>query len=464
MQNNLNDRSHSEDVALKLDPIVRRRFRNDLQDRIAHRISLMDGDVSHSDVRKLINDMVREAVDGTESFDTLNLGTDTREQVIEFFSQEFASEFLGYGPLDKLLEHPEGITEIMVNPTGITEDGTIGPHEVWIEREGRLYLRDDIKFEDNDHVNRVMNRICSRQGRHIDDANPNEDATLPDGSRFNGTVYPVCPDGSTFNIRLFSDDALSAKDLLASNSCSKAELEFLSACVAARCSILISGGTGAGKTTLLNVLSEYIPKGERIVTIEDTCELLVRKHHSHVVRLEGRKPNSEGQGEVTLDDLLRNTLRKRPDRIVIGECRGVEAYTMLEAMNTGHDGSMTTIHANDPSSAITRLVTLVKQGDSTLSEDTIRTKIADALDLIVQVSRLSDGTRKIVAIEHVGDHVDGHVQHDCLFRWQQEGVTSDGRVIGTHEPCCVQPRGIREKIETAGLAYNTEWFIPEGRG
>lgn len=445
-----------------LDPAVRKRFRTDLQDRIAHKISLMAGEVMHTDVRRLIGDMVREAVEGMDALEGGVPDRATREQLIASFTREFTSEFLGYGPLDPIFEDARGISEIMVNPTGITAEGTIGPHEVWVEREGQLYLRPDIKFEDNDHVNRIMNRICLRQGRHIDDANPNEDATLPDGSRFNGTIYPVCPDGSTFNIRLFSDDAVEARDLLLGGSCCEAELEFLAACVAARCSILISGGTGAGKTTLLNVLSGYVPESERIVTIEDTCELLVRKRHRHVVRLEGRKPNSEGTGEVTLDDLLRNALRKRPDRIIVGECRGAEAYTMLEAMNTGHDGSMTTIHANDPASAITRLVTLVKQGDATLSEDTIRTKIADALDLIVQVARLSDGSRKISAIEQVGAHVDGHVQHDCLFRWHQTGVTPDGQVTGVHEPCRVQPRAAREKITAAGLPYDTNWFLPKG--
>lgn len=237
------------------DQQTRRRFGADLQDRIAYKISLMEGEVSRKDVRKLINECVHDAVASAQSFGLGELDAASRQRLVDDFTREFTSEFLGYGPLDPIFEGMQGVSEIMVNPTGITEDGVIGPHEVWIEREGQLYLCPEIRFEDNDHVNRIMNRICARQGRHLDDANPNEDATLPDGSRFNGTLYPVCPDGSTFNIRIFTDEAVSADDLLESGSCSAFELAFLSACVAARCSVLISGGTGAGKTTLLNVLS-----------------------------------------------------------------------------------------------------------------------------------------------------------------------------------------------------------------
>lgn len=435
----------------RLDGEARRRLREDLQDRIAHKVSLMGGDVSAKDVRKLIDDLVQDAVDLMWPSEE-ELPPVQRLRLVASLSREFSSEFLGYGPLDPIFEEMQGVSEIMVNPTGITEDGTIGPHEVWVERDGCLFLCPEIKFEDNNHVNRIMNRICARQGRHLDDANPSEDATLPDGSRFNGTIYPVCPDGSTFNIRLFTEEAVHAEDLLVNGSCSKEELAFLAAAVEAKCSIVISGGTGAGKTTLLNVLSEYIPPTERIITIEDTCELLVHKHHRHVVRFEGRKPNAEGAGEVTLDDLLRSALRKRPDRIIVGECRGAEAYTMLEAMSTGHDGSLTTVHANDPVSALTRLVTLVKQGDATLSEDTVRVKIAEAVDMVVQVSRLADGSRKIVAIEEIGGYVDGHIQHNRVFEWDRGGA-------GEHAPCCIQPQAIRKKMEAAQVAYDPNWFL-----
>ena len=424
---------------------LKQRFRSALQEQIASQISLAGTD--DETVKLLIRNTVREAT---------ALSADINPEEQEELVEDFINEFLYFGPLQPLLADPS-ISEIMVNGAGTDQEGNWRPHEVWIERGGMLRRCHEVRFEGEEHVRRIMNRICARQGRRIDDANPIEDASLPDGSRFNGTIYPVAPDGSCFNIRRFSQEMLTADELVRGASASKEEMEFLLTCVASRCSILISGGTGSGKTTLLNVLASAIPEEERIITIEDTCELLVHRQHKHVLRLEARKPNAEGAGEVTLDDHLRSALRKRPDRIIIGECRGAEAYTMLEAMNTGHEGSLTTIHANDPVSALTRLVTLVKQGDPTLSEDTVRSKIAAALDLVVQVQRLSDGSRRITSIEAIGDNIDGHIQHEQLFYFDK----SCPDAAPAHRSCRVQPGQVRQRICEAGYVYEPGWFIDE---
>ncbi len=424
-----------------MDYEFKQRFRLGLQEQIANKVSLTGTD--DETVKELISSTVSEAARAAG-----DLTDEERDELIE----DFVNEFLYFGPLQPLLSD-DSISEIMVNGAGMDSNGNWLPHEVWVERDGLLERRLDVRFDNEDHVRRIMNRICARQGRRVDDANPIEDASLPDGSRFNGTIYPIAPDGSCFNIRRFSQDMLTADELVNYGSASKAEMEFLLTCVAARCSILISGGTGSGKTTLLNVLASAIPEQERIITIEDTCELLVHRQHDHVVRLEARKPNSEGAGEITLDDHLRATLRKRPDRIIIGECRGPEAYTMLEAMNTGHEGSLTTIHANDPSSALVRLMTLAKQGDPTLSEDTVRAKIAAAIDLVVQIQRMSDGSRRITSIEAIGNDIDGHIQHEPLFYFDH---SDDG---AAHRCCHMQPSQIRQRINDAGYVYDPTWFL-----
>lgn len=428
-----------------MDYEVKQRFKTGLQEQISNQISLAGTNVNDENIKQLIRTTVLNAT-------SMAGGITQQEQ--ESLIEEFINEFLYFGPLQPLLADDE-ISEIMVNGGGVDQDGNWRPHEVWIEKHGVLERCYDVRFASEEHVRRIMNRICARQGRRIDDANPIEDASLPDGSRFNGTMYPVAPDGSCFNIRRFSQNMITADELVNTNTASKAEMEFLLTCVAARCSVLISGGTGSGKTTLLNILASAIPEHERIVTIEDTCELLVHRQHSHVVRLEARKANSEGAGEITLDDHLRSTLRKRPDRIIIGECRGAEAYTMLEAMNTGHEGSMTTIHANDPQSALTRLITLVKQGDPTLSEDTIRSKIAAAIDLVVQVQRLSDGSRRITSIESIGSCIDGVIQHEQLFQYQRDAQDSPA----SHRSCESQPASIRKHIQEAGYVYEPSWFM-----
>lgn len=424
-----------------------------LQESISDEVSRIQGDAGAERVRELIDEEVEKLARFAPEIEPADKETLIAEAV---------SDFLHYGPIDSLLTD-KSISEIMVNGGGVDEHGNLLPHKVFIERGGVIERRPDIVFDDDVHVVRIMNRILARQGRHIDDANPIEDATLPDGSRFNGTIYPVAPDGSTFNIRMFRDDALTPEAYVAFGTATWRIMGFLATAVAAKCSILISGGTGSGKTTLLNILAGYIPAQERIVTIEDTCELLVHKTHDDVVRLEARKPNQEGEGEVTLDAHLKSALRKRPDRIIVGECRGAEAYTMLEAMSTGHDGSMTTIHANDAVAAITRLETLVKQGDATLSEETILQKIAGALDLVVQIQRMSDGSRRIVEVQAIEGYIDGCVQHLPLFCFVRDGVdAATGAVKGHFEALGAHPTAVRTKIEAEGYEYKPEWFVDEG--
>ena len=423
-----------------------------VQDELAQRIPLLPGNPDDNTVEELIRRVVND-FSGMGDFRAIH-----RETVGQL-TQGIVDDFLHYGPITHLL-NDDSISEIMVNGAGFDEDGNMLPHVTWIERRGKLELA-DVRWENDDHVIQIMNRICGESGRHIDAANPIEDASLRDGSRFNGTAYPLAPDGSTFNIRKFQQNRLGYRELVAGQTLTPKELSFLATAVAARCSILISGGTGSGKTTFLNMLSGFIPHSERILTIEDTCELLVHKEHPHVVRFEARKANSEGMGEITLNDHLVAALRKRPDRIIVGECRGPEAYTMLEAMNTGHDGSMTTIHANDAQSALTRLTTLVMQGDDSLSEGTVKAKIADALDLIVQVQRKSDGRRVVTEIMAVGSFQEGVIQHEMLYRFDQEGTDPNGKVIGHHTALGAQPAEIRKKIEEAGYEYDLEWMQSE---
>lgn len=426
-------------------------LKNDIQDELSARIRQVSDGANQETIKALIE---QTTLDLAYSYG------DIADEDIRKLNEDLINEFIYLGPLEPLLKDPT-ISEIMVNGSGFDKDGNMLPHKVWIERDGILEYCPDIVFENEEHVRRIMNRIVARQGRHIDESNPIEDATLTDGSRFNGTIYPVAPDGSTFNIRRFQQDRLGFQDLLRIGTFTEKQMIFLKACVIGRCSILVSGGTGSGKTTLLNVLGRFIPKPERIITIEDTCELQIS--HANLVRLEARKKNIEGEGEITLDDHLRSALRKRPDRIIVGECRGPEAYTMLEAMNTGHEGSMTTIHANSPVDALVRLATLVKSHSyaNGLSEDTIKAKIASALDLVVQIQRLPDGTRKCVGIESVGDYIDGNIQHEPLWEFKREGMDEHGNVIGRHISTGVQPAKIRQKIQDAGIEYDLNWRIDD---
>lgn len=349
--------------------------------------------------------------------------------------EAIAAEILGYGPIEPLLKD-DTITEIMVN----------GPKQVYIERNGKIE-KTDITFDDDDHVMRIIDRIVSPLGRRIDESSPMVDARLPDGSRVNAVIPPISLVGPVLTIRKFARDPLTVDDLIRFGTMTPEIAAFLKACVEARLNIVVSGSTGAGKTTLLNVLSSFIPGDERIVTIENAAELQLRQEH--VVTLESRPPNIEGKGEITIRDLVINALRMRPDRIVVGECRGGEALDMLQAMNTGHDGSMTTVHSNSPRDTLHRLETMVLMAGMDLPIRAIREQIASALDLIIHVSRLKDGTRRIVAITEVqGMEGDVIVLQD-IFTFEQTGM-ENGRVIGRIKPTGIRPKFV-EKFEVANI-------------
>ncbi len=356
---------------------------------------------------------------------------------------EIRNEVLGFGPIQPLLDDPE-VSEIMVN----------GPKQIWVECKGKL-TRAPVAFADDAHVMRIIQRIVSPLGRRVDEDHPMVDARLPDGSRVNAVVPPVAIDGPVLTIRKFSKDKLTVDQLIAFGSLTAEIAEFLRACVISRLNILISGGTGSGKTTLLNVLSGFIPADERIVTIEDAAELQLRQEH--VVRLESRPPNIEGRGQVTIRDLVHNALRMRPDRIVVGEVRGGEALDMLQAMNTGHDGSLTTLHANSPRDAIARLETLVLISGVDLPARAIRQQIAAAIDLIIQVSRLRDGSRKVVAVTEVAGMEGNIVTLTDIFRFEQTGMTTDGKVIGEMRPTGIRPL-FMPRLEAAGFKLPPQIF------
>jgi pilus assembly protein CpaF len=363
--------------------------------------------------------------------EALTLSKTEKEQLY----RQIVSEILGFGPLEPLLAD-ETVTEIMVN----------GPKNVYIERRGRLE-RVSTVFENDDHVLRVLDRIVSPLGRRIDESSPMVDARLPDGSRVNAVIRPLAIDGPSITIRKFSKKALTIEDLIRFGSLTKEIAEFLAACVQSRLNMIVSGGTGSGKTTLLNVLSNFIPGDERIVTIENAAEL--RLQQEHVVRLETRPPNIEGKGEVTIRDLVINSLRMRPDRIVVGECRGGEALDMLQAMNTGHDGSLTTLHANTPRDCIARLETMCLMAGMDLPVRAIREQIAAAVDVICQQERLRDGKRKVVKVTEVQGMEGDVITMSDIFEFEQAGIEG-GQVIGRMRPTGLRPKFI-DKIEAAGI-------------
>jgi pilus assembly protein CpaF len=349
--------------------------------------------------------------------------------------EQIVAEILGLGPLEPLLAE-ESVTEIMVN----------GPKNVYIEQRGRL-SRSTAVFENEDHVLRVLDRIVSPLGRRIDEASPMVDARLADGSRVNAIIRPLALCGPTITIRKFSKKPLTVEDLIRFGTLTKEIAEFLAACVVGRLNMVVSGGTGSGKTTLLNVLSSFIPNDERIVTIENAAELQLRQEH--VVTLESRPPNIEGKGEITIRDLVINSLRMRPDRIVVGECRGGEALDMLQAMNTGHDGSLTTAHANSPRDALARLETMVLMAGMDLPSRAIREQIAAAIDVITHTERLRDGTRKIVKVTEVQGMEGDIITMSDIFEFEQTGLEA-GKVIGRIRPTGLRPKFI-ERIEAAGI-------------
>lgn len=361
----------------------------------------------------------------------------------ERLAKEVLDEVFGLGPLEPLLADPT-VSDILVNTH----------KSVYVERRGILE-HTNIRFRDDAHLMTIIDRIVSAVGRRVDESSPMVDARLADGSRVNAIIPPLAIDGPCLSIRRFGNNRLSAEELMHNRSLTPQMLELLRGCVQARLNILISGGTGAGKTTFLNVLSSYISNRERIVTIEDAAELLLNQEH--VVRLETRPPNIEGKGVVQQRQLVINALRMRPDRIIVGEVRGEETLDMLQAMNTGHDGSLTTIHANSPRDALSRLETMVAMSNLNLPETAIRRQIAAALDVVVQMSRMSDGTRKIVNISEITGMEGDMVTMQDIFAFRKRGIREDGEVLGDFVPTGIRPR-FSERLLVSGIQLPTAMF------
>jgi pilus assembly protein CpaF len=349
--------------------------------------------------------------------------------------EQIAAEILGLGPLQPLLED-DTITEVMVN----------GAKNIYIERKGKLH-RVPVTFENNDHVLRIIDRIVAPLGRRIDESRPYVDARLQDGSRVNAVIPPISLVGPVLTIRKFSKNPITVEQLVQFGSISMEALQFLKACVESRLNIIISGGTGSGKTTLLNVMSGFIPDDERIITIENAAELQLRQEH--VVTLESRPPNIEGRGEITIRDLVINSLRMRPERIIVGECRGGETLDMLQAMNTGHDGSMTTAHANSPRDTLARIETMCLMAGMELPVRAIREQVASAIDVIVQQERMRDGTRKVVTVAEVSGMEGDVITMTDIFSFEQTGVEA-GKIIGRLRPTGLRPK-FMDQIEAAGI-------------
>jgi pilus assembly protein CpaF len=365
-----------------------------------------------------------------------------------FLLEQLLEDMLGYGPLEPLLRDPS-VSDILVN----------GPYSVYVERHGKL-THTAIRFRDEVHLRTVIDRIVSAVGRRVDEKNPMVDARLRDGSRFNAIIPPLALDGPTLSIRKFKRDAATLEQLLAWGSLTPAMANVLAMAVMGRLNIMISGGTGAGKTTLLNALSALIPADERIVTIEDSAELQLQQ--DHVVRLETRPANIEGEGAITARQLLVNSLRMRPDRIVVGECRSGETLDMLQAMNTGHNGSLTTLHANTPTDALARIETMCLMVPHPLPETTIRQQIASGVNVIVQASRLQDGSRKITSISEVIGLTNGRIELAELFTFKQVGISPEGKVQGVHTATGQRP-AFTTTLAEHGLQLNPKWFEPHER-
>jgi pilus assembly protein CpaF len=403
----------------------------DLKTRVQNKLlSELDPsmDVTRTDeVRRTIQDLFEQIL----AEENIVLSRPERARLFE----QIAAEILGFGPLQPLLED-DTITEIMVN----------GPKNVYVERKGKIH-RVPVTFENNDHVMRIIDRIVAPLGRRIDESSPYVDARLQDGSRVNAVIPPISLVGPTLTIRKFSKNPITVDQLIQFGSVSPEAVQFLKACVEARLNILISGGTGSGKTTLLNVMSSFIPGDERIVTIENAAELQLRQEH--VVTLESRPPNIEGRGEITIRDLVINSLRMRPERIIVGECRGGETLDMLQAMNTGHDGSMTTAHANSPRDAIARVETMCLMAGMELPVRAIREQVASAVDLIVHQERMRDGTRKVTSITEVSGMEGEVITMTDIFVFEQTGI-ENGKIMGRLRPTGLRPK-FMDKIETAGI-------------
>ncbi len=387
-----------------------------------------------------ISEQIRAAVTELLRQDSIPLSRAEREEVIE----GILYEVIGLGPIEPLFRDPQ-ISDILVN----------GPKQVYVERHGVLTQLPLIEFRDNNHLMAIIDRIVSRIGRRVDESSPMVDARLPDGSRVNAIIPPLALDGPILSIRRFGREPLTLEDLIENETLQESMAYLLEGCVRAKLNFLISGGTGAGKTTLLNCLSRFIGDGERIITIEDAAEIQLQQ--AHVVRLETRPPNAEGSGEVMQRDLVKNALRMRPDRIIIGEVRGAEALDMLQAMNTGHEGSLTTIHANSPRDALARLETMILMGGTNLTTRAMREQIASALDVVIQVARLSDWRRKVVSISEVVSMESEVVTMQEIFSFERHGVTAEGQVVGEFRASGARPQ-FGQKLEVAGVPLPAEMF------
>jgi pilus assembly protein CpaF len=412
------------------------KFKTDVHRTLISRLDLEKlSRVNSGQARQAVSTMVNEIIRDQKV--PLSFGEQEKIQ------DEMLDEVFGLGPLEPLLRDLT-ISDILVN----------SKDRVFIERGG-LLTRTDTVFRDDRHLLQIIDRIVSRVGRRVDESSPMVDARLPDGSRVNAIIPPLALDGPTLSIRRFGTGPLAANQLVALKSISPEMMEMLAAAVRARISIVVSGGTGAGKTTFLNILSQYIPQGERLVTIEDAAEL--RLAQDNIVRLETRPANIEGNGAIRQRQLLVNSLRMRPDRIIIGEVRGEEAFDMLQAMNTGHEGSMTTVHANTPRDALSRLESMVSMTNLNIPEKTVRQQMAAAIALVVQVSRMSDGSRKVVSISEITGMEENMISMHEIFSFVKKGIGSDGRVVGAFKPTGIRPKFL-ERLRVGGIFLPASLF------
>ena len=400
------------------------------------KVDVLPRDVVEQQIRRLVEDLLAE--------EETPLSRWERDQIIV----EIQHETFGLGPIEPLMRDPT-VSDILVN----------GARDVFVERRGKLE-ETEVVFRDDAHLLQIIERIVSQVGRRVDESSPMVDARLPDGSRVNAIIPPLALDGPILSIRRFAVDPYRMEDLLAFGTLTPALAEILPAAVRARLNILISGGTGSGKTTLLNVLSDAIPNSERIITIEDSAELQLQQRH--VVRLETRRPNIEGKGTVTQRDLVYNALRMRPDRIIVGEVRGAEVLDMLQAMNTGHDGSLSTVHANSARDALSRIETMVMISGLAISVVALREYISSALDMLIHLARLSDGTRKVVRVSEVVGMEEAVITTQDIFLFEQQGIDKDGRVLGFHRATGVRPK-FTERLIRAGIELGPEIFDPSRR-
>ncbi len=430
-------------TATRRDPVL-----DELRQKIHHTLIdelgpiLNDKRLGEEDLRRRVHEQLTSAL----AAERTPLTAADKAQLI----QDVSDDILGYGPIDRLLKDDE-VTEVMVN----------GPDSVYVERSGRL-VKDSASFVDETHLRRIIEKIVSQIGRRIDESSPMVDARLPDGSRVNAVIHPLAIGGPFLTIRKFSTDPLQIDDLIRFGTLNAQSARFLQACVVGRLNIIVSGGTGTGKTTTLNVLSSFIPSDERIVTVEDAKELQL--HQDHVLPLEARPPNIEGRGQVTIRDLVKNCLRMRPDRIVVGECRSGEALDMLQAMNTGHDGSITTVHSNSPRDTLSRIETMTLMAGFDLPVRAIREQMASALDLIVHLTRLRDGTRRITHVTEVqGMEGDVITLQDIFMFDYGMGVDENGRFRGHLKATGVRPK-FTEKLADLGIRLGAEVFQPEPMG